>query len=294
MLSLPEQQVFRFAPSPNGLLHLGHAYSALLNADLARSRQGRFLLRIEDIDKGRARREFIHQIEEDLAWLGVWWEEPVMRQSRRFSAYKPFVAVLEAKGLVYPCFASRAEIAVAVAKKGTDWPKDPDGTPLYPGLWRHRPAVDVIRMRAMGLPHALRLDMEKALDALGLGPGDRITWQEEDEAGGFTERAGRPSDWGDVVIARKDVPISYHAAVVVDDHAQGVTRVVRGKDIEPATVLHRLLQDLLGLGAPVYRHHRLILDGDGKKLSKSDGAVSLKALREAGKRPSEIRRMVGL
>lgn len=294
MPSLSQPPILRFAPSPNGLLHLGHAYSALLNADLARARQGRFLLRIEDIDRGRARREFIHQIEEDLAWLGIAWDEPVWCQSARFPAYRPLIRSLEERGLLYPCFASRAEINAAAAEKGPDWPRDPDGSPLYPGLWRNRPMVDVLKMRATGLPHALRLDIEKALSAIGLSANDTITWREEDEEGAITERAGRPADWGDVVIARKDVPAAYHLAVVVDDDAQGITHVVRGKDIEPATAVHRLLQELLDLREPVYRHHRLILDDDGRKLSKSDGASSLKALRHAGKRPSDIRRMVGL
>lgn len=286
--------VFRFAPSPNGLLHLGHAYSALINWDWARNVGGRFLLRIEDIDIGRARDAFVHQIEEDLAYLGVMWEEPVLRQSSRFEAYKPSIERLKEMGLLYPCFATRAEIMSACEEKGSGWPHDPDGSPLYPGLWRDAPAVDVMRMRAEGAPHAWRLNMEKTLAYLGLHADEPLSWQEVSMDGTIQENSAKPSAWGDVVLVRKDVPASYHLACVLDDAHQHITHVVRGQDIEPSTALHRLLQMCLGIEPPVYHHHDLILDEAGRKLSKSDGAKSIKALREEGVLPSEIRQRIGL
>lgn len=280
--------VFRFAPSPNGYLHLGHALSALLNAEAARAAGGRMLLRIEDIDVTRCRPEFEAAIYEDLAWLGVTWDEPVRRQSEHFADYRAALARLEAMDLVYPSFESRAEIAALVAER-EPWPRDPDGAPLYPGVARSMPQDERARRIAAGEPYALRLDMQKAMAQFG----GRLTWAESGD-GVTGEILADPAAWGDVILARKDTPASYHLAVVVDDAHQGVTDVVRGLDLFHATSMHRLLQTLLGLPAPRYRHHRLILDADGRKLSKSTAATALRELRAQGLTPSDIRRRVGL
>lgn len=285
--------VFRFAPSPNGYLHLGHALSALLNADMARAAGGRLLLRIEDIDAARCRPEYEAAIFEDLAWLGLRWDEPVRRQSEHFDAYRVALARLDGMGLVYPAFESRAEIARLVAAREAkgQWPRDPDGAPLYPGEAKHMNPAERARRIATGEPYALRLDMQAALARAG-----PLTWIETG-AGPDGETGTVPADparWGDVVLARKDVPGSYHLAVVVDDAAQGVTDVVRGRDLFHATSVHRLLQALLGLPAPRYHHHRLLLDVDGRKLSKSTRATGLRELREQGLTPAGIRRRAGL
>jgi glutamyl-Q tRNA(Asp) synthetase len=279
--------IFRFAPSPNGYLHLGHAYSALLDVDLARARGGRFLLRMEDIDATRCRPEYEAAIYEDLAWLGVRWEAPVRRQSEHFADYRAAIDRLAAMGLVYASFASRAEIARLVAERAY-WPRDPDGAPLYPGGAHALSADEQARRMQAGEPYALRLDMAAALARIGA-----LTWQEEG-AGRLETIAADPAAWGDVVLARKETPTSYHVSVVVDDAAQGVTAVVRGRDLFAATSVHRLLQALLDLPAPVYSHHHLILDADGRKLSKSTQATGLRELRAQGVSPAEIRRMVGL
>ncbi len=276
--------VFRFAPSPNGYLHLGHALSALLNADLAAAAGGRLLLRIEDIDETRCRPEYEAAIYEDLAWLGIAWEQPVRRQSEHYDASRAALARLEAMGLVYPSFESRAEIAALVAARDP-WPRDPDGAPLYPGAAQTMPTAERQRRMDAGEPYALRLDMRAALARTG-----KLTWTEADQGLVVAD----PAAWGDVVLARKDTPTSYHLAVVVDDAAQGVTDVVRGRDLFHSTSVHRLLQVLLGLPAPRYRHHRLILGADGKKLSKSTAATGLRDLRAQGVRPADIRRLVGL
>jgi glutamyl-Q tRNA(Asp) synthetase len=285
--------VFRFAPSPNGYLHLGHALSALINHDMAHAATGRFLLRIEDIDATRCRPEFEQAIYEDLAWLGIRWEEPVRRQSEHFSAYAAALAQLDAQGLLYPSFESRAEIARLVAERdhaGTSWPRDPDGAPLYPGTARDLPAGERKRRIAAGEPYALRLDMQRAVTCAGT-----LSFVETGApAGAPTSVAATPDVWGDVVLGRKETPTSYHLSVVVDDALQGITQVVRGQDLYPATGLHRLLQALLGLPTPTYGHHRLILGEDGKKLAKSTGATALRALREHGAHPGDIRRLVGL
>ena len=279
--------VFRFAPSPNGYLHLGHALSALLNAEAARAAGGRLLLRIEDIDVTRCRPEFESAIYEDLAWLGIDWEQPVRRQSEHFGDYRAALERLEALGLIYPSFESRAEIAALVAERERDgpWPRDPDGAPLYPGTARELPPEERARRMAAGEPYALRLDMAKALARIGA-----LTWDEA-ERGAI---AANPAAWGDVVLARKDTPASYHLAVTVDDSWQGVTDVVRGQDLFHSTSVHRLLQSLLGLPAPRYRHHRLIVDADGRKLSKSTAATALRQLRAEGLTPADIRRRIGL
>jgi glutamyl-Q tRNA(Asp) synthetase len=285
----------RFAPSPNGFLHLGHALSALLNHDLARAAGGRFLLRIEDIDATRCRPEYEAALYEDLAWLGLSWEQPVRRQSEHFAEYRAAVARLDAMGLLYPTFESRAEIARLVAEcdRQTPWPRDPDGAPLYPGSVRALPAAERARRLAAGEPYALRLDMSAALAAAVARVGP-LTWRETGPDGTHATVAADPAAWGDVILARKKTPSSYHVSVVADDAAQGITEVVRGQDLFAATGLHRLLQVLLELPEPAYRHHRLILDADGKKLAKSSRATGLRELRAAGASPTDIRRMVGL
>ncbi len=279
------QRVFRFAPSPNGHLHLGHAYSALLNFDLARQCGGRLLLRIEDIDTGRARAEFEAAIYEDLAWLGLNWERPVRRQSEHFGDYARALERLDAMGLIYACDCKRSDIARIAAGK-QDWPRDPDGSPLYPGTCRDKPrraAREVLTQRGV----ALRLDMHKAVALAGQG----LSWREFDAT---SDVVADPAEWGDVVLARKDTPASYHIAVVVDDALQGVTDVVRGKDLLEATSLHRLLQRLLDLPAPDYRHHGLVLDENGEKLAKSVASTALRALRAEGWTPADVRERIGL
>lgn len=283
--------VFRFAPSPNGYLHLGHAYSALLNDKLARESGGRLLLRIEDIDTTRCRPEYEAAIYDDLAWLGVAFERPVRRQSDHLGDYRDALATLDRMGLVYPSFESRAELARLVSARGASWPHDPDGSPLYPGEASALPKAERERLIASGAPYALRLDMAKAIACTG-----PLTWQ-EDGAGPDGETgpvAARPQAWGDVVLARKDTPTSYHLSVAVDDALQAITDVVRGQDLFHATSVHRLLQALLGLPAPRYRHHRLVLDREGRKLAKSTGATGLRELRIQGLSPEDIRTRLGL
>ena len=288
MVSRP---VFRFAPSPNGELHLGHALSALLGFARAQAAGGRFLLRIEDIDVGRTRPEFVAGIFEDLRWLGLTWAEPVLLQSQRLPAYRAAARRLETMGLLYPCFASRAEIAAASSPASCD----PDGVPLYPGLFRQAPAADIARRKADGEPFALRLDMARAVAAAKtkLG-GAALTFTELGEDGLAHTIAARPERWGDAVIARKEIATSYHLAVVIDDAWQGVTHVTRGRDLFAATDLQRLLQLLLDLPVPVYQHHRLITDAGGRKLAKSAGDTSLRQLRRQGLTATDVRRLVGL
>ena len=285
--------VFRFAPSPNGYLHLGHAASALLNFDLACAAGGRFLLRIEDIDITRCRPEFEAAIYEDLAWLGLTWETPVRRQSLHFAAYRAAIEKLTARGLIYPSFESRTEIAGLVAQKEAEapWPRDPDGAPLYPGTAKSLTAEERKRLVESGVPYALRLDMAAARAQDG-----NLGWTELGE-GPDGERGvvtARPEAWGDVILARKEAPTSYHLSVVIDDALQGVTDVVRGQDLFWSTSVHRLLQSLLGLSQPVYRHHALMVDASGQKLSKSTGATGLRELRAAGTTPADIRERVRL
>jgi glutamyl-Q tRNA(Asp) synthetase len=284
--------VFRFAPSPNGYLHLGHALSALINADMARAAGGRLLLRIEDIDRTRCRPQYEAAIYQDLAWLGVSWEQPVRRQSEHFAAYRVALDRLTAMGLVYPSFDSRAEIArlVAAREQAGPWPRDPDGVPLYPGTAK-RLSADERRHRMAGEPYALRLDMAAALARAG-----ELDWTET--GCGPQGETGRvpaaPARWGDVVLGRKETPTSYHLAVVIDDALQGVTDVVRGEDLFWSTGVHRLLQALLELPVPTYHHHRLIRDADGRKLAKSTRATGLRELRAQGRTPADIRRLVEL
>jgi glutamyl-Q tRNA(Asp) synthetase len=285
--------VFRFAPSPNGYLHLGHAYSALINYQMAQAVGGSLLIRIEDIDVARCRPEFEQAIYEDLHWLGLSWEEPVRRQSEHFDAYEDALACLERQGLVYPCFCSRSEVA-GVLTDQPDWPRDPDGSPLYPGTCKCLAPNERWARLAAGQPAALRLDMQAALAKVNSRTGKKIGWREY--AGGTEGReiVADPAVWGDAVLSRKDIPASYHIAVVVDDALQGVTDVVRGEDLFMATGLHRLLQILLDLPAPCYHHHELLRDAAGRKLSKSLRAKSLRTLRHEGLTPAAVRAQLGL
>jgi glutamyl-Q tRNA(Asp) synthetase len=272
----------RFAPSPNGYLHLGHAFSALTAFDAARAAGGRFLLRIEDIDTGRSRPELEDAIYEDLAWLGIQWETPVRRQSEHFDEYAVALASLEARGLLYPCFCTRREIESELTA-----PHGPEGA-IYPGTCRARSASARAELVASGRPFARRLDLGTALAAAGT-----LTFSESDVT---TTVDGKrlAMDIGDVVLARKDVPASYHLAVVHDDALQGVTVVIRGADLEFATPLHRLLQALLDLPTPAYRHHRLITDAAGRRFAKRDAAVTLRSLRASSVTPDAIRARLGL
>lgn len=280
--------VFRFAPSPNGLLHRGHALSALLNAELARRHQGRFLLRIEDIDVERSRPEHIATIYDDLHWLGLDWEMPVRRQSQHMADYADALDQLKERGVVYPCFCTRSVLAQKVSDaeaRGETWPRDPDGAPLYDGACRALSNdVRAQRMNA-GEPFQWRLDMARALALTG-----PLNWQSFDpKTGSVTRREADPLRWGDPVIARKGLSTSYHLSVVVDDALQGVTHIVRGTDLEAATDIHAVLQTLLGLPQPLYWHHPLIMDEDGRKLSKSKGSLSLQDERRAGVAPAALR-----
>ncbi len=279
--------VTRFAPSPTGELHLGHAYSAGIAWQRARDAKGagggRFLLRIEDIDIRRCKREFEASILTDLKWLGFDWDGDVRRQSEHFADYGQVLDQLTQRGLVYPCFCTRTEIAreigdSASAPQGPALP-GPDG-PLYPGTCRHRSAAERRELIASGREFCLRLDCTKA--AAEAGPYDFT-----DETLGRI--AGQPLLFGDVVIARKDTPTSYHLAVTVDDHLQGVTLVTRGEDLLPSTHVHRLLQCLLGYAAPQYAHHPLLTDESGRRFAKRDRALTLKALRESGVTPQQTR-----
>jgi glutamyl-Q tRNA(Asp) synthetase len=286
------QPVFRFAPSPNGYLHLGHALSALLDFETARAMGGRFLLRIEDIDATRCRPEYETAIYQDLAWLGIAWEEPVRRQSEHLDDYRAAIAKLSEMALIYPSFESRSEIAMLVAERdaGDGWPRDPDGAPIYPGTSKHLTPAERTR-RMASEPYALRLDMGAAASRAA-----SLQWHESGSGpnGESGTIVAAPQGWGDVVLARRETPTSYHLSVVIDDAAQEVTHVVRGQDLFWATSVHRLLQALLGLPMPAYRHHRLILDKDGRKLSKCTRATALRELRSQGVTPRDIRRAIGL
>nr|WP_319486462.1 tRNA glutamyl-Q(34) synthetase GluQRS [uncultured Cohaesibacter sp.] len=283
------QPTFRFAPSPNGALHLGHALSALLNFEAARRTGGRFLLRIEDIDTVRCTDDKVAQMLDDLDWLGIRWEEPVMRQSGRFAVYAGQLEALKQQGLAYPSTASRKDIQTAVTdwqnQTGKDWPRDPDGAFLYPRGMLSAKESDEGDV-------AWRLDMQKARQQHTVA----LVWQENGPLSPFYPHCASidamPEVWGDVILARKDCPTSYHLSVVIDDATQGITHIVRGQDLYAATSLHRLLQTMLGLPAPVYHHHRLLTDIGGQKLSKSRQSLSLKALRQDGVTASEIRSLI--
>ena len=272
--------VTRFAPSPTGRLHAGHAYSALLTHDRARREGGRFLLRIEDIDTTRARPEWVQGIFEDLSWLGLKWEEPVRFQSAHMADYAAALERLKAMGLLYPCFCTRRDIRTAIAASASA-PHGPLGM-IYPGTCRELSAKERSARIAAGENYALRLDVVRAVSLIGGAP---LEWSDE--------RHGRQrvdvAAFGDVVLARKDIPVSYHLAVTVDDALQGMTHVIRGEDLMAATAVHRLLQALLGLPVPVYRHHALLRDDGGRRLAKRDGAETLADLRARGVKPAEFR-----
>jgi glutamyl-Q tRNA(Asp) synthetase len=281
--------VLRFAPSPNGRLHLGHAYSALLNARFAERLGGRLLLRIEDIDVTRCREEFVAAIAEDLAWLGLEFEQPVRRQSEHFGDYIAAFATLRERSLVYRCFCSRRDLAetvrLAESAAGTSLDRDPDGAPLYPGTCRHRAAGLVDSAQ----PHSWRIDMAAALKTVS----ERLAYRRLEADGEISLRNVDPSRWGDAVIVRREIPTSYHLSVVVDDALQRITHVVRGQDLEASTDLHVLLQHLLGLPTPIYHHHALIRDEQGDKLAKSRFSETLGELRARGMSAEDVRRMLG-
>lgn len=277
--------VLRFAPSPNGRLHLGHAFSALVTWRAAEALGGTTLLRIEDIDLERCKPEFVDAIYTDLAWLGLDWPTPVMLQSERLDVYADAGNHLRDADLLYPCFCSRSQIAEAATET------DPDGAPLYPGTCRHLDRGEQIERLERGDPVQFRLDSQAAMARAGMLTfsvvGPLITDRPQ-------IRFAKPERWGDVVLQRKGTPTSYHLSVVVDDAAQAITHVTRGRDMEAATDLHVLLQMLLGLPTPIYNFHRLILDDAGKKLAKSKGSPSLASLRDQGWTPADVRRALGL
>ena len=268
--------VTRFAPSPTGFLHVGHAFSAFNAWRRARRAGGRFLLRLEDIDPGRCRPEFAEAIQEDLAWLGLDWDGPVRVQSRHLADYRAVLDRLAERGLVYPCFCTRADVVREVSASAAA-PHGPDGAPLYPGTCRRLPQSERADRIAAGERFALRLDMTAAVR-----PG--LDFQEE----GQGRIVCHPERFGDIVLSRKDAPASYHLCVTHDDALQGVTLVTRADDLKPATDVHRLLQALMGWTAPVYAHHRLLADADGKRLAKRDRALTLRSLRGSGISPQSI------
>jgi glutamyl-Q tRNA(Asp) synthetase len=277
------KHVTRFAPSPTGWLHLGHAFAALSAHDEAQRSGGRFLLRLEDIDTTRSRPEYEQAIYKDLHWLALGWEEPVRRQSSHFEEYRLALRKLETLGLLYPCFCTRKEIQEEIARAGQA-PHGPDG-PVYPGICKRLAEDEVAHRIASGRDYAMRLDLDKALSLAGRN----LVWRDLSH-GQFN---ADPTPLGDVVLARKDTPTSYHLAVVVDDAAQGITLVTRGEDLLPATHLHRVLQQLLELPVPLWKHHRLITDAEGHRLAKRDNAKALRTLREQGWTAQRVRDELG-
>jgi glutamyl-Q tRNA(Asp) synthetase len=276
--------VTRFAPSPTGFLHLGHALAALTAYRLAREAGGRFLLRIEDIDPARCRPAFTAAIQEDLRWLGLQWDGQVRVQSEHLPEYRTALDALAARGLIYPCFCTRADIAREIGQSAAA-PHAPDGSAVYPGICRALPDTARAARIASGEPHALRLDMAQALGAVP----DTLTFTELNEG----EIVCDPAPFGDIVLARKDAPASYHLCVTHDDAVQDVTLVTRGIDLKPATHLHRLLQALMGWPAPAYAHHALLTDAGGRRLAKRDQAATLRSLREAGVSAADVRALTG-
>lgn len=272
------------------MLHLGSAYSALVSHDMARAAGARFLLRIEDIDAERCRPEFERAVLEDLAWLGLDWAEPVRRQSEHLDAYGRYAAELRRQGLLYPCFASRKDIAEAITAGGPHL-LDPDGAPIYPGLCKGMAADEAEARIANGEPVAWRINMDKALDLARQRRPDALSFTEVGRDGAARVIPIEPARWGDAVIVRKFSTTSYHLSVVADDALQGVTTVTRGMDLFAATDLHRLLQILLDLPEPQYSHHALVLDEEGRKLSKSEGDTSIAWLRDQGYSPADVRAM---
>ncbi|MEO1703156.1 MAG: tRNA glutamyl-Q(34) synthetase GluQRS [Pseudomonadota bacterium] len=291
MSAINDRPIFRFAPSPNGYLHLGHAYSALLNQQRAREMGGRMLLRLEDIDTVRCTPQLEAELIEDLHCIGFEWVGHVRRQSEHFDDYRAALDILIDAGLAYHTALSRGDLRAMVVEKertGGTWPRDPDGAPLFPGRDYQTPATG-------DDPRGVwRLDVKAALDHLGI---NEVSW---DEAGaGPNGESGTvcadPTFWGDFILARRDTPTSYHLSVVVDDYIQRVTDVVRGRDLYFATAAHALLQDLLGYARPTYFHHDLIMEpGNGRKLSKSQKDTSLRALRASGATVRDIKRMIGV
>jgi glutamyl-Q tRNA(Asp) synthetase len=270
--------VTRFAPSPTGYLHLGHAFSALVAWCRACHSGGRFLLRLEDIDTARCKPEFAQAILEDLTWLGLDWDGEIRVQSQHLAEYRAVLDQLAARELLYPCFCTRADIQQSAAA-----PHTPDGTPVYPGNCRGLSASERASRIAAEVPHALRLDMQRALRCVS----GTLTFDEDGEGASICH----PELFGDVVLARKDAPASYHLCVTHDDALQGITLVTRGEDLKPATHLHRLLQELMGWPAPRYAHHCLLTDASGRRLAKRDRAATLRELRAAGRTPAEVRDM---
>ena len=284
--------VTRFAPSPTGFLHLGHAYAAIMAYRAAQETGGRFLLRIEDIDAGRCRPEFEQAIFDDLHWLGLAWGEPVRRQSQHFADYTAALQRLQEQGVIYPCFCTRKDIEAEIARAASaPHPGDLSGN-IYPGTCRELSEQERARRMASRLSYALRLDCAKAVKLIEPG---KLQFEELGRGpnGETGSQCARPELLGDIVRARKDFPASYHLAVVTDDALQGVTLVTRGEDLFSATHVQRLLQALLSLPTPAYAHHRLILDVDGRKFSKRDSAVTLRSLRSSGVTPEDIRRQIG-
>ena len=273
--------VTRFAPSPTGNLHLGHAYSALFAFDAARASGGVFKIRIEDIDRTRCRPEFEQQIYDDLTWLGLNWETPVRRQSEHFADYRKALLTLTEQNLSYPCFCTRKDIEAEIDAAGGA-PHGPDGA-LYPGTCRHIDTHERQDRMAKGEPHAIRLDMQAACHRAG-----PLTWLDR----GLGQRQARPEQFGDVVLARKDTPTSYHLSVTLDDHLQGISLVTRAIDLVEATDVHRLLQALLGLDPPEYHHHALLYGSDGKRFAKRDKSKTLKSLRDDGMTPDDVLQMI--
>ena len=279
-----QPNVTRFAPSPSGYLHLGHAYAALFAFEAGRGSGGNFLLRLEDIDGQRCRTEFELAILEDLRWLGITWDHGIRKQSEHLATYARELQRLEAQGVLYPCFCSRKQIRVEIEHAGRA-PHGPSGEALYPGVCRHLSEDERRDRIRRGEPYALRLDVEAALERTG-----PLCWH--DCRAGWI--AAEPQTIGDVVLSRKDVPTSYHLAVTVDDHLQGVTLVTRGEDLFHATHVHRLLQALLGYRTPRYYHHNLVADSTGQRLAKRNRAVTLRHLRDCHRTPDDIWRLVGL
>jgi glutamyl-Q tRNA(Asp) synthetase len=275
----------RFAPSPTGLLHLGHAYSALFAEQLAKKADGDFLLRIEDIDPVRCDAKFETAILEDLDWLGLKWQQPVRRQSDHMDVYAQALGRLEGMDLLYPCFCSRKDIREEIAAAGGAPHQGPEG-PHYPGICRALPRTETDERRQAGEAFALRLDNEKALSMI-TGP---LLWRDMERG----EITAHPERFGDVVLARKDIPTSYHLAVTIDDDLQGINLVSRGEDLLPSTDVHRLLQELLGLSVPAYHHHPLLSNDKGERMAKRTKSQSIRALREAGNSPEQVRGMAGI
>lgn len=292
MCKLTTKDIYRFAPSPNGNLHLGHALSAILNYELAHKTNGTFLLRIEDIDQTRCTPTFEQNIYEDLMWLELNWPTPVRRQSDHFEAYHQALNELQKKDLIYPAFMTRREIKAyfnSQTEPNSEIPTDPDGVPLYPALDKHLSNAARHEAIASGRPYAWRLNMDMALKDTPLD----LHWCEQGD-GVRGSILATPHKWGDVILSRSDLPSSYHLSVTVDDAIQDISHVVRGMDLFQATSIHRILQHLLDLPAPIYHHHRLISDTDGRKLSKSKGSTSIRSMRQKGYSPLDIRAIINM